>query len=510
MNIMKIRNIFRILSAGVVLSCLASCHNREQIFPDYEGGVTAYFAYQYPVRTIVFGESETFDTSLDNQGKCIIYGTMGGAYQGKDIVLDIEVDNTLADNLYFDAEATMPVKAMPSEYYKLSGSQLKYEGNHMGGVEVQLTDAFFADPDALKNTYVIPVVMTKIVKGADQINDGEPLIEGETPVRTDPTYWNKTPKDYTLYCIKYINQWDGSWLRRGKDVITGQDAGENVRHAQYVENDEVVYLTSKSLQSVEIPISTNVTRSYTEYADGGNGIVMGQEEAQANTWNAQVWYNLSAPLKSDVEYVMTFKGKATSAYTAGVWYQDSTNGEGQEYGPTCEFGTQWEDKTLTLKVTGAAKNKIVFNFGDFAGSLMLDDVTLVEKGTEENLIVNGDFEDAETGVSNWQSWGKYEALGTGCVSEVKTAVEGKTCNVVLTFDESGNCTVSSATEGISASGSGKYVKDGEKMAWGEKDRDGIYLDYTVDFGEKKFAVRDTLVSRSREVSLETYSPTYKK
>ena len=54
----------------------------------------------------------------------------------------------------------------------------------------------------------------------------------------------------------------------------------------------------------------------------------------------------------------------------------------------------------------------------------------------------------------------------------------------------------------------KYVKDGEKLAWGNKDRDGIYLDYTINFGEKQYAIKDTLVSRSREIKLETYIPTY--
>ena len=48
------------------------------------------------------------------------------------------------------------------------------------------------------------------------------------------------------------------------------------------------------------------------------------------------------------------------------------------------------------------------------------------------------------------------------------------------------------------------------MAWGQKDRDGLYLDYTVNFGEKTYAVKDTLVSRSREVVAETFAPTYKK
>ena len=95
------------------------------------------------------------------------------------------------------------------------------------------------------------------------------------------------------------------------------------------------------------------------------------------------------------------------------------------------------------------------------------------------------------------------------VSEKRNEVLAKTADIVLTFSDSGDCTVSSATEGITASGTGKYVKDGEKLAWGNKDRDGIYLDYTVDFGEKKYAIKDTLVSRSREIKMETYVPTYK-
>ena len=229
---MKFNTIAKILLAGGAVSLLASCHNKEQVFPDYDGGITTYFAYQYPVRTIVLGESETFSTDLDNQGKCIIYGTMGGAYKGKDIVIDIEVDNTLTDNLYFDAEGKNPVKAMPSEYYTLSGNQLKYEGNHMGGVEVQLTDAFFADPEAIKTTYVVPVKMTNIVKGADQILTGTPAVEGEPAWRTDASQWKTLPKDYTLYAVKYINQWDGSWLRRGVDTITeGGQTTTEVRQA---------------------------------------------------------------------------------------------------------------------------------------------------------------------------------------------------------------------------------------------------------------------------------------
>ena len=41
----------------------------------------------------------------------------------------------------------------------------------MDGVEVSFTDAFFADPEALTATYVIPLVMTGVTN-ADRILNG--------------------------------------------------------------------------------------------------------------------------------------------------------------------------------------------------------------------------------------------------------------------------------------------------------------------------------------------------
>ena len=506
---MKLRNIFRILSAGVVFAGLASCHNQEKIFPDYEGGISAYFAYQMPVRTIVLGESETFDTSLDNQHKCIIYGTIGGSYKGKDVVIGIDVDNSLADNVYYP-DGT-PVKAMPESYYTLSSDKLDYAGTHMGGVEVTLTDAFFADPDAIKNTYVIPVVMTNIIKGADQIKTGTPLIEGESPIRTNAALWNVQPMDYTLYGIKYVNQWDGSWLRRGVDVITGQDAGTVVRHGQYVENDEVVYLTTESLDAVTIPVSTSVTNSYTEtiVGDAGYGLHMTNTTKQDANWGSQVWYSLAEPMKAGVTYTFKCMAKATLQYDWCSVFLQSADGSVQNYNHGMGFTTEWKETVMTINPDKDVYQKLTFNFGDIEGTLMLDNVSLTEAGSDVNLIANGDFENQDK--TGWMSWSQLESIGVGYGSRVeeRTEVVSKTCDVKLTFDASGNCTVSSATDGITASGTGKYVKDGEKLAWGNKDRDGIYLDYTVNFGEKQFAVRDTLVSRSREIKIETYVPTYK-
>ena len=508
---MKLNNIVKILLAGTAMSFLASCHNQEQIFPDYDGGITAYFAYQYPVRTIVLGESETFDTSLDNQHKCIIYGTMGGAYEGKDVVIGVEVDNTLTDNLYFDADGKTPVKAMPAEYYSLSGNQLVYGGKHMGGVEVTLNDAFFADPDAIKNTYVIPVKMTDIVKGADQILTGTPAVEGEPAWRTDASQWKVLPKDYTLFAVKYINQWDGSWLRRGVDTITENGkVTTDVRHKQYVENDEVMFLTTKSLNSVTFPMTVNVVQIVpppTQYSLSMTNGVAGDNYAQ------QAQYTFGTPLKGGTTYTLTCVVKGTVAGDAPIFVNDSDGGQSYGY-PSIPITTEWTKVTLDITPSGNDGAAMLINTGHLVGTFWMDDFSMVEKGKTDELIPNGNFPTAER-PAEWNAWGS--GTPAQVVPEGYSAVEllpteqivPVATDLVLTFNGDA-ITVSSATEGVTASGTGKYVKDGEKLAWGNKDRDGIYLEYNVDFGSKQYAIKDTLVSRNREVIMETFAPTFKK
>ena len=508
---MKLNNIVKILLVGTAMSFLASCHNQEQIFPDYDGGITAYFAYQYPVRTIVLGESETFDTSLDNQHKCIIYGTMGGAYEGKDVVIGVEVDNTLTDNLYFDADGKTPVKAMPAEYYSLSGNQLVYGGKHMGGVEVTLNDAFFADPDAIKNTYVIPVKMTDIVKGADQILTGTPAVEGEPAWRTDASQWKVLPKDYTLFAVKYINQWDGSWLRRGVDTITENGkVTTDVRHKQYVENDEVMFLTTKSLNSVTFPMTVNVVQIVpppTQYSLSMTNGVAGDNYAQ------QAQYTFGTPLKGGTTYTLTCVVKGTVAGDAPIFVNDSDGGQSYGY-PSIPITTEWTKVTLDITPSGNDGAAMLINTGHLVGTFWMDDFSMVEKGKTDELIPNGNFPTAER-PAEWNAWGS--GTPAQVVPEGYSAVEllpteqivPVATDLVLTFNGDA-ITVSSGTEGVTASGTGKYVKDGEKLAWGNKDHDGIYLEYNVDFGSKQYAIKDTLVSRNREVIMETFAPTFKK
>ena len=339
--------IFLMLTA--VLVSMASCTNQDAEFDNFDHQ-SVYFAYQYPVRTITLGE-DIFDTTLDNQHKCKIMGTLGGVYSNdNDVTIDIAVANSLPAGFLFNAGEN-EIVAMPSNYYTLSSNQIVIpKGQITGGVEVQLSDAFFADPLSVKKTYVIPIEMKKVVN-ADTILSGKALVPN--PLKLLSTDWSVAPKDYVLYAVKYVNPWDGNYLRRGKDVIVGNNGNTAlnktvVRHSTYVEGDQVSKINTVSLNTIDFPVVVK-----------------------------------------------------------------------DAYGVNINF------------------------------------------------------------------------------------------NLTLTFDNENNCTISGSSTLFTASGTGKFVKKGEKNSWGSKDRDALYLDYKVNFQDFNVATKDTLVLRDRGVTAAVYSPVKK-
>lgn len=239
------------LISSVLLFILAAC-NKDWSFPDYKY-TTVYFPYQTPVRTLVLGE-DIYDNTLDNQHKCLIMATMGGVYENKkDITLKVAVDNTLAEHLKFETATGDSIYAMPSNYYSLP-SDMKIvipSGKVMGGIEVQLTDAFFQDPRSVKNTFVIPLKITSVAN-ADSILSGRSEKTSPDPRRAAD--WVITPKNYILYAVKYINPYHGYYLRRGIEQVTGANGNTSldttvIYHADYVEKDQVVNLVTTALDS---------------------------------------------------------------------------------------------------------------------------------------------------------------------------------------------------------------------------------------------------------------------
>lgn len=244
--------IFSLLLAGSAMM-LASCENEDIEFSDYDYQ-TVYFATQNPVRKIMLGD-DVYPT--DNDGSFKLFATCGGVWTNrKDRTVNIAVDETLCDGMEFeDGRAVMP---LPQEYYTMSSNTITiHPGEIMAGVDVQLTDAFFADPLSAKMNYVLPV---RIVSASDSILSGKPKAGVTNPNPVDADDWDVLPQNYTLYALRYKNKYHGVWLSCGTDHIytDGTETSVNVREPGYLEKAGLVNLYTERLNVVRYPVSVDV------------------------------------------------------------------------------------------------------------------------------------------------------------------------------------------------------------------------------------------------------------
>ncbi|WP_299664832.1 DUF5627 domain-containing protein [uncultured Polaribacter sp.] len=233
------------ISVTLSLILLIACSNEDQEFEDFAGSTT-YFPYQYPVRTLVLG-NDLFDNSNDNQGKFVISTLVGGLYNSKqDYNVSFTIDNSLAQNI--ETSDGNSIKILPPNYYELSETSMVTvpSGSFAGKIEVQLKDDFFNDPDAIKTSYVIPLRITETT--TDSLLVGLPDVADPNPhIASD---WVITPKDFTLFAIKYINRFDGIYLRRGLSILYDDMNNEIERieyRSPYVVTDELWSLSTISL-----------------------------------------------------------------------------------------------------------------------------------------------------------------------------------------------------------------------------------------------------------------------
>jgi hypothetical protein len=224
----------------LITALLAACENQEKVFPDFDYNAV-YFPVQYPVRTLNLGY-DRFDNSMDRELRFDIGVAIGGMYENKNNwSVSYVVDESLCDNLGND------VKPLPQSYYSLSpvDEVIIPSGSFSGLITVQLTETFLSDPLSTGNYYIIPLRITDT--NADSILTGLPLQADADKRKIEQWDPSAPPKDFTLFMIKYINEYHGSYLRRGVDYTL--DAGgtitDTLRYRQkYVENDQMVKLST--------------------------------------------------------------------------------------------------------------------------------------------------------------------------------------------------------------------------------------------------------------------------
>ncbi|MBN2743696.1 MAG: endo-1,4-beta-xylanase [Marinilabiliaceae bacterium] len=131
-----------------------------------------------------------------------------------------------------------------------------------------------------------------------------------------------------------------------------------------------------------------------------------------NYWSCQIKYPLTG-IQGSKDYTLKFAAKATVAgkiraelQTSGVWTSSSF---GQ-----FDVPTEWKEFELKVQNTEAGRDGLIFSFGDYAGKVFIDNVSLTADGSSTNLVADSDF---ENGVGSWAGWGGSSTRGLSAEGE---------------------------------------------------------------------------------------------
>ncbi len=363
------KKIFLSMLAACAMLFATSCENGDVEFDDFDYQ-TIYFANQAYVRNIQLGD-DVYLTDDDNQHKFYIKATLGGSRNLKsEHKVKIVVDKSLCEGLKF-ADTGLAVTPMPDNYYQLQSDVITIPAGQMaGGVEVQLTDAFFADPKALDKNYVIPVRM--VDAGNDSILSGTKKETVESPVLQNADDWNVAPKNYTLCSVTYKNAYHGAWISHGTDNIDLDGTTSEVkREAEYLEKNDIRYMTTLELGTAKYALSTVVN------------ITDKEDKATTATLNANLILNIDDSGNVTV--------KAEDNELADV----PGSGNGGKYSYTATGSGKWEYKAAKKAWGDEDRDQMTLNY-TLTYTYTDKGVSHVKKYTCNDILVFRDHQNAKT------------------------------------------------------------------------------------------------------------------
>ena len=209
-------------------------------------------------------------------------------------------------------------------------------------------------------------------------------------------------------CVKDDGSMDFSLVK--EFVKNAKDAGLTIYgHTLAWHSQQPNKYLKNLIKDKELPPDPNGGNKYLEIACG---------EAGANKWDKQISYVLPKALVKGQSYVMTVKVKASEGGTFAAWpiweASDNKNQWGgsndvqymEDYDITNDYSTLKWEFTANFPI-----DKLQFVFGNVGGTISCDDFKLTKAGSDENLIVNGDF--AKESAHGWNQ--------TGCTIKVASA-----------------------------------------------------------------------------------------
>ncbi|WP_321996826.1 endo-1,4-beta-xylanase [Draconibacterium orientale] len=122
-----------------------------------------------------------------------------------------------------------------------------------------------------------------------------------------------------------------------------------------------------------------------------------------NFWEAQAAIDFPTPLTDGETYFLSMKIKGSAAGAVRPGFQDPSDYSSGGDFSAISFNTEWKEVTVQTTVTKESASRFLFSYGDFAGTIYIDDLKLYFEESANSLPLTPE-EKADTlswALDNW-------------------------------------------------------------------------------------------------------------
>lgn len=112
-----------------------------------------------------------------------------------------------------------------------------------------------------------------------------------------------------------------------------------------------------------------------------NHYLLLHQDTKTDPWDGQVYYALDNTLSKGKEYTLSFRAKASESFNFQLWVMRASGPDVTVDGGT-SIATDWTDYSFKFTPADDDWNTIKFVSGELAGDFCVDDLKLVEAGSE--------------------------------------------------------------------------------------------------------------------------------
>lgn len=139
--------------------------------------------------------------------------------------------------------------------------------------------------------------------------------------------------------------------------------------------------------------------------NGGYALYVNNPSLTDGYWGVQSLYQLE-DVENGSTYELSMMVKGDASGTIRPELQRGSDYSSNSFASVA-VTTEWVKHTLTTNVDADERNRFIISYGEFAGTVWIDDVSIRKVNsngtTGDNLIANGDFENGT--ASGWGGWG---------------------------------------------------------------------------------------------------------